>query len=262
MNSGDMFQEAWGLSTITSMLCAVIATLIFLVYHRTSCADGTRHGKTQLLSPPVAPLSLPLIGHALWYKNNPVGYLAKLALNESGSSAVQGIFKVNLAGFRTTIVSSATAMKAVATASSSVLSLREAVADFGFEDALGELNVYLGTDVHRHVLKNHVYPQLSRTINNQIDAIKTAVDDHFFPSSAPCTRDVLPTMRRVFLQTSIEMFVGQTLVQRHPDFIDVYMSFQDRLEEAIAKAIVLPKSIAQNVVGRLEKSRNSWSWCQ
>lgn len=48
-------------------------------------------------------------------------------------------------------------MQAVASASESVLSAREAVSDFGFRFTLGDENVFGGTEFHKGVLKNAIY---------------------------------------------------------------------------------------------------------
>eukprot|EP00041_Stephanoeca_diplocostata_P035803 m.1276046 g.1276046 ORF g.1276046 m.1276046 type:complete len:567 (-) comp24762_c0_seq25:4762-6462(-) len=245
----EIFSDTPAITAAATVLCAVIGIILSAVYQFSGLDRGQKQlPKGSCLSPPVAPMSLPLVGHAVWYKNDPVGYLVELAQSKSRESPIHGVVRVNLAGFHTTIVSSEVAMKAIATAPSSVLSLRDAVADFGFEEALGDLNVYLGTDVHRHVLKGHVYPTLKHNVAIQMDAIRRAVDDHFFSNSTNDSKNVLPTMRKVFLQSSIELFVGLRLIRKHPEFIDQYMEFQDQLEEAIAKAIVLPKWVAQNLV--------------
>ena len=126
---------------------------------------------------------------------------------------------------RQTIVSDPVAMKAIAVAPSSSLSLRHAVADFGFIDALGPLNVFLGSGVHRFVLKARLYPQLSVDASPLIDATCSAVAA-YVPSGVESTVDLLPTMRRILLHVSISLFIGPSVLVRLPQFIDDYVEFQ------------------------------------
>ena len=59
-------------------------------------------------------------------------------------------------------------MKQVALAPPSVLSFREAISDFGFIKVLGPINTYLGSSVHRSVLKNRL--QVSTPACRRADA--------------------------------------------------------------------------------------------
>ena len=52
------------------------------------------------------------------------------------------------------------AMKQFANAPEAQLSSRAAVADFGFLDTLGWLNVVGGSAAHKLMLKNHLLPKL------------------------------------------------------------------------------------------------------
>ena len=102
--------------------------------------------------PPHAGPCLPLLGNALHFRADPPGFLlAQVA-------ALGPVFTLNLAGFRTTLVCEAAALRAFAAAPASVLSVQQAVADFGFRHTLGELNVYHGARVHKDVLVSRLYP--------------------------------------------------------------------------------------------------------
>jgi hypothetical protein len=116
-------------------------------------------------------------------------------------------------------------MRAVAVAPTSTLSLRHAVADFGFIHALGPLNVYLGSGVHRHVLKARLYPRLGADATPMLDATRAAVAA-YVPAGVESTVDLLPTMRRVLLHVSISMFIGPSVIVSLPGFIDDYVEFQ------------------------------------
>ena len=142
--------EPW----VVTLLACVIAGIALLVrfQKRAGVGGGSGSSSTAGSPPPWAPgLRLPLLGHALSYKANPPGFL------RAARDAAGPIFRMDLAGLRTTIVASAEAMKQVATEREAVLSARAAVSDFGFVFALGDENVFRGTDIHKRVLKESVY---------------------------------------------------------------------------------------------------------
>jgi hypothetical protein len=92
---------------------------------------------------------VPILGHALAYKDDPAAFL--VATCES----VGPIFSINLAGKRMIVVGpSINATKQVALAPESQLSARQAVADIGFNETLGPLNVFRGTDMHKRWIKD------------------------------------------------------------------------------------------------------------
>ena len=110
---------------------------------------------------------------------------------------------------------------------------------------LGGLNIHLGTDVHRSILKGAVYPALAEGVAALLGSTRAAVD-RFLPGSEG-SFDAIPTMRRVLLSVSIELFVGPKVLDTLPGFIEDYIQFQDGLEDAIAKATVLPRWLARLV---------------
>lgn len=226
----------------------------------------------------MAPGAVPVLGHALRYKKDPPGFMVRpqcpttptatftpnfvslpisstthpcapghaAPLQAAQVAQLGGVFRVNLAGLKMTICTDPAAVKAVATAPTSVLSLKHAVSDFGFRDVLGGLNVHLGTDVHRSILKGAVYPALDEGgVADVLHSIEAAVD-RFFPGSEG-TVDAVPTLRRVLLSMSIELFIGPKVLDILPGFLEEYIRFQDGLEDAIAKATVLPFWLARLV---------------
>ena len=79
------------------------------------------------MQPPWAPgLQLPLLGHALSYKASPPDFLSR------AREACGPVFRINLAGMVTTVVSDVASMKAVATAPEKLLSARDAVRNVAF----------------------------------------------------------------------------------------------------------------------------------
>ena len=56
--------------------------------------------------------------------------------------------------------------------------------------------------------------------------------------------DLLQTMRKTFLHQAMSFFVGDAVLEMHPSIISDYVNFQDGLEDAVAKATVLPRWLA------------------
>jgi hypothetical protein len=53
--------------------------------------------------------------------------------------------------------------------------------------------------------------------------------------------DVIPCFRRILLDQSISMFIGPAVLgAAHDAFVEEFITFQDALEEATAKSVVLP----------------------
>ena len=145
-------------------------------------------------------------------------------------------------------------MPKVARAHPSVLSFNKAIADFGFLELLGGINSYLGSGAHRLVLKNELYPSLEKGDGvAQYAACISAAIDIYFPTggadagaaAASGAADVLPTFRRVLMHSTIAQLVGPSVLEAAPTFIEEYITFQDKLEEATAKATVLPRWLAK-----------------
>jgi hypothetical protein len=111
-----------------------------------------------------------------------------------------------------TIVCDPKAMRKVAVAQPSVLSFRQAVSDFGFVELLGPLNTYLGSDVHRLVLKNRLYPALRGDDGLAAMAgwMKRAFAAHVAPT-ASAVFDVLPTFRKILLHATVGQLVGSAV---------------------------------------------------
>eukprot|EP00912_Choanoflagellata_sp_UC4_P001512 UC4_evm1s956 len=137
----------------------------------------------------------------------------------------------------------------------SVLSATEAVSDFGFLTALGPHNVLAGAAIHKFIIKNALNPSLSSDPNDSLkNCFANAIK--LYPNGDLGEFDVLKTFRKIFLHASISSFVDPSILTIYPEFIDDFMRFQDRLEDAVAKAVILPHWVADPLILRpVEKLR-------
>jgi len=196
-----------------------------------------------LQRPPVPASKLPFLGHAIGYKKDPPGYL------QEQRDALGTCFQLDLAGLPTTVVMSRFEMAQVANASSDTLSSVAAVADFGFRETLGPLNVHAGT-----VLKACG----SRLTDGLRDSVLAALQE-FGESGA--LRDAMFTLRRVTLHATVLHLIGKPILDEYcqdRDFLSDFMIFQDHVEDATAKGVVLPEWIATRFIWRpvrLERAR-------
>ena len=175
--------------------------------------------------PPMVQPSIPLLGNALEYKKSPPGFLIEAA-RKYGS-----VFRINLAGMETTVVTSRNTMKQFAQAPESVLSAREAVSDFGFLNALGEANTTRGTDFHRYVIKNRYFKAsaVAAKSSETLSLLAEAIDAEIalvLAAPASCraesgagAKGVIPDFmyfsRRVFLTLNIVDFMGRDLLDQY-----------------------------------------------
>lgn len=192
--------------------------------------------------PPNAPGWLPLLGHALSYKRNPAAFLTEQHMRH-------GAVSLDLAGFRTVVVSDKDAVRQVRAlpilrcycklspgtsphdmcaaqvmnSSESVLSEKEAVSDFGFLEALGELCVYVAVSAHKRILKGVLHPT-NADMSQLVEAAQSAVAAELPDDSG--TMDVLPTMRRIMLRMTLTFAVSPAILRLYPALMDEYMHFQ------------------------------------
>ena len=213
---------------MTLLVAAVLAALVRRKFQAT-------HASNKPL-PPSAPGWVPVLGNSIAYKKDPPGYLL------AASKTCGPVFAMDLAGLPMTVVSGTACMKQVALAPSSELSFREAVSDFGFLKVLGGINTYLGSSVHRHVLKNTLYPSLHTQHGlRPFSAAVNASLKVYWHAATDTEVELFEVMRKTFLHSALAYFVGDAVLERHPGIIHEYMCFQDDLENAIANAIVLPR---------------------
>jgi hypothetical protein len=118
----DLFNDNVG-----ALVALAVALLVHFLYSWLMSTKENNNGQ----QPPQAQPCLPFLGNALHYKDHPDEFLSKQA------ALLGEVFTVNLAGLKTTILSSKATMKQFALTSERILSSRAAVADFGFRYTLG-----------------------------------------------------------------------------------------------------------------------------
>jgi hypothetical protein len=228
-----------------SIISALIVAAV--VYHLFFTSRRSR-GKQSSGAPPPPPLAtphVPVFGNALEYKKDPVKFLL--------SQSMQGspVFTINMAGLRTSIMASRETMRQFSFAPESVLSAREAVADFGFRYTLGDFNVFTGTDIHKRVVKDEYFTK------TQLDAMALRMMEYFRSSikglvgdkrSSGRIVDFLDFSRRIMLRSMFFELIGPAVLESYASgeagFMNEFMDFQDTVEDATAKAAVLPTWLA------------------
>ncbi len=125
------------------------------------------------------------------------------------------------------------------------------MADFGFLETLGELNVSVGPAIHKFVLKNHMYEVLRKHPQRLLEHLRDALHRHMPGKTGRV--DALKTTRKVMLEGLITLFIGREVIRQDAGFVDDFMAYQDRVENATAKAITLPRWLATLLV--LEPTR-------
>ena len=183
--------------------------------------------------------NLPLLGHALAYKDDPATFL---------SSQPHGIFRINLMGRDMIVIRDERAMKQVATMREGTMSARKAVADIGFEYTLGHANVYKGTDWHKRILKDYIY-------NKDDDTVYPTIWKHlveaFRREETTSHDDLFVLMRRCLLRAMMTYMIAPNILNgENEKFLDDFMQYQDSVEDATAKAAVLPRFISVPLVLR------------
>lgn len=150
-------------------------------------------------------------------------------------------------------------IKEVATASESILSARRAVAEIGFNETLGSLNVYFGTDLHKRWIKETYGAWWARQphdapsgLRDEIRPLWRSLDRSLERERAASLRaaDLFGLARATVLRCQVERLLGAPVLEAAGDaaFISAFMSFQDRIEDATAKAAVLPRTLSLPLV--------------
>jgi cytochrome P450 len=225
-----------------------LLALVWLV-HRL-LGGSARSGAADKGGIPDAQGGVPLLGHALRYKHD-----APAFLREQCERAASSVFRVNLAGKRMVVVgANRQAIIQTTNAAESVLSARAAVQAIGFAEVLGDLNVLHGTDFHKRVLKAWLSP---RALVDEVAPLHGALADALahelgraLGTRPSCeVADLLQLVRRCVLRAAVERMLGAALLKHAGErLLDEMMRFQDALEDAIAKASVLPRLVALPLV--------------
>ena len=239
-------------------IAMVLASLVLWLRAR------IRQPPAGLARPPVAPGAVPILGHALAYKDDPAAFL--VATCES----VGPIFSINLAGKRMIVVGpSITATKQVALAPESQLSARQAVADIGFNETLGPLNVFRGTDMHKRWIKDAYGGPggLEEEIEPLWHSLGRSLKEEIYFNFGTCSEnlgdadtavaDLFGLVRACVLRCQIERLLGVPILiaagnengaPARMGFVKSFMEFQDAIENATAMAAVLPRALALPLV--------------
>jgi len=260
------------MATAVAMAVGTVAVLFFLLRRRSQSSPASTFESKSKSKIPAAPGGGTwLLGHALRYKADPPGFLRASAEATGGG----GLLEINLAGRRMVIVTSSTstasssststtdedggdgdedAMRTVATLPESVCSARHAVAEIGFEYLLGNFNVYWGTDVQKRVLKNALFHPLKW--QHRAPLFCDSLRRHMLSevekrnsNNGTAVVSLLPFIRRVTILVVVEQFLGDSFLEGD-NWIDEFMAFQDRLEDATAAGAVLPRFVAVPLVYR------------
>jgi hypothetical protein len=184
--------------SIAWMVTAVAVVIIPIILAIVSDAKKKQDDKSNI---PWAPGAIPVLGHALKWRQNPGKFLLEC------SKQVGEVFQINLAGKHMIIASGARKQRMVATAPESILSARHAIADIGFEQMLGYLNVYKGTDLHKGIVKGLWHTNASQHVVGFIQSIGTALKQETELLSDKKT-EFMKLIRRVLLRSTIDRFIG------------------------------------------------------
>lgn len=193
---------------------------------------------------PCASPSYPLLGNALHYKDHPDKYLLEQ------SAALGSVFKLNLAGMETVIVSSSNTLKQFAFTPENVLSSIKAVYDFGFNYSLGDINVIVGPSLHKKIIKNKVFnAEQIASLRNCMKDTMTEMLKYEVLRGYVQSFDFMMLTRRVILGTVIHEFFGCKFLDIYGmlhggDILTDFMTFQDQVEETTAQSAVLPQFLA------------------
>lgn len=198
-----------------------------------------------------------LIGHALAYKKDPNAFFRQCR------QAVGPVFRINLAGRNMIVVANHNLVAKMASQPENVLSSADAVLVIGFDFTLGEYNVKKGTNFHKRVMKQKVYkpsswneeivPSLRRALEQafQVELLQLQGGKHEQEQRIRIL-DLFVFVRRCFLRTCLVSLVGSGVVneQEEDDLVSDLLAYMDQIENATAKAAVLPRNISVPLVLR------------
>lgn len=92
---------------------------------------------------------------------------------------------------------------------------------------LGPLNTFLGAAVHKHILKNDIYPLLAATHGVELNVSIIKSTELYIDGAPGKPFDLLLTIRKIYVRVIIDFFVGPDMLAMLPtDFIEAYLEFQ------------------------------------
>ncbi len=191
------------------------------------------------------------LGCALAYRPDPAAFLLRM-VEEAGP-----VFTLRLPGLPMTVVADPALLGVFHRAEESRLSARAAQADLGFEITLGEANVRAGTDLHHRLLTTDLRAWRGDLFDAQWRATSDAIEREWAPF-ADGKLDALVFARRVSIRVTLAILVDPTLLDAHSGFLERYFAFQDRIEEATAKAVAVPRFLGEPfVLGPVRREREA-----
>ena len=104
----------------------------------------------------------------------------------------------------------------------------------------------IGTDWHKRILKDYItgenfekvfLPGIFQTLTNAVEQELKFSKNNQFP-------DLFHLVRRIVLRATWDDFVSPLLLKNDPDLLEELMIFQDKVEDATAKAAVFPRILA------------------
>ena len=137
----------------------------------------------------------------------------------------------------------------VASAAECRLSARDAVSAVGFGEPLGDLNVMIGTDIHKRWIKeaygsgklaDEVVPLVDALRRGLLLAVRTLSGGMMGHLALP---DLFKPVRFAVLSAQLERLLGEKVLEGVGGvrFIQAFIAFQDGIESATARAAGLPR---------------------
>jgi cytochrome P450 len=210
---------------ILSVCVAAVSLLFAAVLVR--AMTNVRHKQMPLSTP-----HFPLLGNALSYDSDAAGFVRRNA------ERVGRCFRLNLAGFRLTLLGDDHALRKYYRCSESVLSSYRALQAVGFDVALGRFNLFDAPQMHRKLLRELSEPQFVERFDAAFARLVRQTRD----AGAPI--DFMPTVRHWFFVASVAALLGpEFLTDVDVDverFAARFLAWQDGNEAATAKAFVAP----------------------
>ena len=213
---------------------------------------------------------IPMLGHALEYKKDPVHFLMKQV--RSGVGAV----RINLAGRQMILITGNdwNLYQTICQQQEHVVSSIQAIASVGFIQTLGYQNVFHGTNFQKSCIKQHfpnyhsyiklhstpyvskLIPQLHQTFQHALLQQQQQGDGK---ATIIHVDDLFQFVRNWHIRFILLHFLGSSFYQNNHqmnDIIDEFQILQDSIEEATAAATVLPNWISQPFILRpVERKR-------
>jgi hypothetical protein len=212
----------WGLVCVLLVLAAALWWL------------WKRRSQTDVISP------VPWLGCALAYRSDPVAFLCRIA--ERGRNVT-----LNMAGLRMKLLVEPEDVALFYR--SQTLSSEAALEPLGFVDTLGSLNVQVGGQLHNQLIRGgrSFGPDVQQRLR---EATEAALRRHASGEEIELYR----FCRDLVTRFVIEIFAGRAVAEL-PGFCEQYLAFQLAHEGAIAKAMVLGRSLASFFLYGARKQR-------